>query len=256
VVIGPLEPGTYQLLADPRDDALGLQWLGANGGTGNRDAARRITVASGDRVTAPTVRFDKAGTVRGKVTDVNSGAPVANACVWVAALSSGFNGSGDCPAGTAADGTYSIPGVGPYAWPVEFAHSGYQWRWSGNAANRHEATPVTVQAGRSATANMKLCTGGGALTGTIRDRSGHPLDASVVAYDAMSGEAVQFDGGLTPEGQPPATYTISNIAPQRVKIFYRTPDGRSAWLGGADLTHAQTYQIRSNQTLTVNIVVP
>ncbi|WP_327010273.1 carboxypeptidase-like regulatory domain-containing protein [Dactylosporangium sp. NBC_01737] len=256
VVVGPLEPGTYQLFADPRGDALGMQWLGATGGTGSREAARQFTLAAGDQITAPVIRFDKAGTVKGTVTDAATGAPVPYTCVWVAALSSGFNGSGDCPASTATDGTYSIPGVGPYAWPVEFAHYQYQWRWSGNAANRRTATPVTVQAGRKATANIKLRTGGGTLTGIIRDASGHPIDAFVVAHDAVTGEAVQFAGGITPEGQPPATYTIATIAPQQVKISYRTDDGRTGWLGGADLAHATAYDVRNNRTLTVNIVIP
>ncbi|GAB3854531.1 carboxypeptidase regulatory-like domain-containing protein [Dactylosporangium cerinum] len=256
VVVGPLEPGTYQLLAKPRSDALGLQWLGAAGGTGNREGALQFAVAAGDQITAPKIRFDKAGTIKGTVTDVATGAPVPYACVWVAAISEGVNGSGDCPATAGTDGTYSIPGVGPYAWPVEFVAYGYQWRWSGNAVNRRTATPVTVKAGKTVTANIKLRTGGGTLTGIIRDASGQPLDAFVVAHDPVSGEAVQFAGGITPEGQPPATYTIANIAPQQVKISYRTNDGRTGWLGGADLAHATTYDVRNNRTLTVNIVIP
>jgi hypothetical protein len=256
VVVGPLEPGTYQLFVDPRSDALGMQWLGAAGGTGNREAALRFTVAAGDQVVAPKVRLDKAGTITGKVTDVGTGAALSYTCVWVAALSPGFGGGGDCPAATGADGTYTIAGVGPYAWPVEFARGNYQWRWSGNAINRLTATPVTVRAGRTATASIRLRTGGGTLTGRIRDASGQPVSASVVAYDVLSGEAVQFPGGITPEGQPPATYTIANIAPQRVKISYRTEDGRFGWLGGADLAHATAYDVRNNRTLTVDIVIP
>ncbi|MDG6108350.1 carboxypeptidase regulatory-like domain-containing protein [Dactylosporangium aurantiacum] len=256
VVIGPLEPGTYQLLADPRSDTLGLQWVGAAGGTGDRDAAQRFTVASGDRITAPTIQFDRAGTVRGKVTDVNTGAPVARVCVSVVALSQGFAPQGGCGFWTGADGTYSIPGVGPYAWPVQFIERGYQWRWSGNAVNRHEATMVTVPAGKYAAANIKLRTGGGTLTGTVHDAAGNPRNAFVVAYDALSGEALHSGDSNNQYSNPPMTFTIPNIAPQQIKIFYQLPDGRSGWLGGADLAHAQTYQIRNNRTLTVDVIVP
>jgi hypothetical protein len=256
VVVGPLEPGTYQLFVDPRSDALGMQWLGAAGGTGNREAALQFTLAAGDQVSAPKIRLDKAGTITGKVTDATTGAPLPYSCVWIAALSAGYGGSGDCPASAGTDGTYTIPGVGPYAWPVEFARGRYQWRWSGNAINRRTATPVTVKAGRTVTSNIKLRTGGGTLTGIIRDASGQPVSATVVAYDVLSGEAVQFPGGITPEGQPPATYTIANIAPQQVKISYYTEDGRSGWVGGADLAHATAYDFRNNRTLTVNIVIP
>ncbi|MGI5180991.1 MSCRAMM family protein [Dactylosporangium sp. CA-152071] len=256
VVIGPLEPGTYQLLADPRGDALGLQWVGAAGGTGDRGAAQRFTVASGDQITTPTIQFDRAGTVRGKVTDVNTGAPVASVCVSVVALSHGFAPQGGCAFSTGADGTYSIPGVGPYAWPVQFIGRGYQWRWSGNAANRPDATMVTVPAGKKAAANIKLRTGGGTLTGTVHDTAGNPLNAYLVAFDALSGEAVHSGDSNNQYSNPPMTFTIPNIAPQQIKIFYQLPDGRSGWLGGADLAHAQPFQIRNNKTLTVDVIVP
>ncbi|MFG2037515.1 carboxypeptidase-like regulatory domain-containing protein [Dactylosporangium sp. NPDC048998] len=250
VVVGPLEAGTYQVFADPRDDALGMQWVGATGGTGDRDAALRVTVAAGDQATLPAVRFDRAGTIRGKVTDAATGAPVPWACVWVAALPT-FFGDG-CPAGTGEDGTYTIPGVGPYAWPVEFFKQGYQWRWSGNAVNRHEATPVTVRPGKSVAANIKLRAGGGTLTGTLRDASGHSVSGTVLVVDAVSGEAVQFGGYADGSDSP---YTITNIAPQQVKIAYRAERGRRGWVGGTDLASAQVYQIKNNRTLTVNVTV-
>lgn len=81
--IGPVAPGTYQLLADPDLDTLGLQWVGAAGGTGSREAAQLITVASGAVAAGPAVQFDPAGTIRGKYTDVTTGAPVGGACVSV-----------------------------------------------------------------------------------------------------------------------------------------------------------------------------
>ncbi|GGM34921.1 carboxypeptidase-like regulatory domain-containing protein [Dactylosporangium sucinum] len=242
VVVGPLEPGTYQLLADPRDPALGLQWAGATGGTGDRAKARRVTVAAGDRVTAPAIRFDPATTIHGRVTDAATGAPVT-ACVSVVALAYDFAPRDNCPGHSEPDGTYSIPGVGPYAWPVEFVGHGYQWRWSGDAVNRRTATPVT------AVADAQLRTGGGTLTGTVTDASGHPVGAIVVAVDAATGEALTFGAG------PESTYTLTRIAPQRIKVYYRTTDGRTGWVGGADLAHARPIQIRDQRTVTVNIVI-
>ncbi|WP_238013683.1 carboxypeptidase-like regulatory domain-containing protein [Dactylosporangium sp. AC04546] len=243
VVIGPLEPGTYQLLADPRDPALGLQWVGAAGGTGDRAKARRITVASGDRITAPAIRFDAGTTIHGRVTDAATGAPLT-ACVSVVALAHDYVPTDSCPAHSEPDGTYSIPGVGPYAWPVEFVRYGYQWRWSGDAVNRRTATPVT------AVADAQLRTGGGTLTGTVTDASGHPVRASVVAVDALTGEAVAVGAGPDPAG-----YTITKIPPQRIKVYYSTTDGRTGWVGGADLAHARPFQVRDQRTVTVNIVI-
>ena len=81
--IGPLAPGTYQLIADPELDTLGLQWVGATGGTGSREAARLITVASGAVTAGPAIVFDRAGAIRGKYTDAVTGAPIGGACVSV-----------------------------------------------------------------------------------------------------------------------------------------------------------------------------
>ncbi|WP_433209725.1 carboxypeptidase-like regulatory domain-containing protein [Dactylosporangium sp. CS-047395] len=257
VVVGPLEPGAYSVIAKPRATDLGMQWLGTGGGTGDRDTAAQFTVAVGDNLQLPKVRFDKAGTIQGKVTDAATGAALPYTCVWVVALSSYFGGSGDCPSSAGADGTYTISGLGPYAWPVEFARGQYQWRWSGNAADRHDAEKVTVKAGKTAKANLKLRDGGGTVTGVVRDASGHQADVLVTAFSTVTGEPVQFIGGrYTPEGQPAGTYTIANIAPQQVKLYWSTDGGRSSgWVGGADFAHAQPVQIRNNKTTTVNITV-
>ncbi|MFI5912453.1 carboxypeptidase regulatory-like domain-containing protein [Dactylosporangium sp. NPDC051541] len=256
-LLGPLEPGTYQVFAQPRDPALGLQWVGAAGGTGDRDAAAQFTVAAGDVLNLPVVRFDPGGTIQGKVTDVAGGAPLPYSCVWVAALPSTFNGSGDCPAFTDADGVYTIKGVGPYQWPVEYARGDREWRWSGNTVDRQYATKVQVTAGQTVRADAKMAANGGKLTGTIRTAGGQPADAMVTAYSAATGEPVQFFGGLySPDPQPPATFTIPNVAPQRVRLHWSTADGRSGWVGGADFAHAQVFQVRRDLTLTVTITLP
>lgn len=252
VVLGPLEPGAYQVFADPNGDALGAQWVGPAGGTGDRDAASRFTVAAGDQLTVPVVRLDAAGSIRGKVTDVATGAPVPYACVSVTPIVPGFGGDG-CPHSTGADGTYVLTGLGPYAWPVEFAKAEYQWRWSGNAPSRPEATKVTVRVGKSVAANIKLRTGGGTVAGTLRDAAGHPVDGAVTPYNAVTGEAVAL-GGTAYNGQP---YSIPLLAPQQsVKLRWSTNNGRNGWVGGADFASATAYPVKNNKTVTVNITIP
>lgn len=251
VILGPLEAGTYQLYADPRDDALGSQWVGAAGGTGDRGAAAQVTLTDGAQVAVPVVQFDKGGTIKGKVTDVTTGAPVPSVCVSVTARTPGFSGDG-CEAATAADGTYVLPGVGPYAWPVQFAGDGYQWRWSGNAVTRPEATPVTVKAGKNVTANFKVRTGGGTITGMFHDAAGHRIDGGVIAYNAVTGEAASI--GAQAYGTVP--YTLANLAPQQqVKLQWSTGDGHHGWVGGTSFATATPVQVKNNKTLTVNIAV-
>lgn len=138
--IGPLAPGTYQLIADPELDTLGLQWVGATGGTGSRGATQRITVASGAVVAAPAIAFDRGGT-----------------------------GPGPPDRRRRADG-------------------------------RAGRVPANVN----------------------RD----------------------------------ATFTVANIPPQQVKLFYLTPDGRTGWVGGTDLAGAWTYRIRNDRTTTIAVTIP
>ncbi|WP_433056235.1 carboxypeptidase regulatory-like domain-containing protein [Dactylosporangium sp. CS-033363] len=252
-VAGPLEPGTYQIYADPNDDALGAQWVGATGGTGDRGAARTITLAAGQAITAPAVQFDAAGSIRGTVTDLATGAPVPYACVSVVAQYPDHSGDGCRQATTAENGTYTIGGLGPYAWPVQFARWDYQWRWSGNQVSRPEATTVTVKVGKSVAANIKLRTGGGTIAGTMSDAAGHPVEGEVVPYNSVTGEAAG-NGGQTMDAG--GHYTAPFLAPQQsVKLRWYTGDGRSGWVGGGDFASATAYQVKNNKTVTVNVTV-
>jgi hypothetical protein len=54
-------PGTYQLFMQPGTTGYGAQWVGIAGGTGNREFARKVTVAAGANLTVPAVRMDPAG---------------------------------------------------------------------------------------------------------------------------------------------------------------------------------------------------
>ncbi|WP_327007741.1 hypothetical protein OHA72_10970 [Dactylosporangium sp. NBC_01737] len=145
-----------------------------------------------------------------------------------------------------------MTGIGPYAWAVGFAKYQYQWRWTGNAVNRHEASTVTVVAGRKVTANLKARPGGGTIAGTIRDSAGAPATAYLRVVDALTGEPVASAADVNQD----ATYTIGNIPPQQVKLYYVTPGGSAGWLGGTDLATARTYTIRNNRTTTIAVTVP
>jgi hypothetical protein len=103
---------------------------------------------------------------------------------------------------TGADGRFTIPRLGPYAWPVQYAagsqvsESGvpqparYAWQWSGNATDRATATPVRVAAGQTVTADTQLVPGG-TVRATVVDRNGVPrIAAKVVVFNAASREPV------------------------------------------------------------------
>ncbi|MFI5906518.1 carboxypeptidase-like regulatory domain-containing protein [Dactylosporangium sp. NPDC051541] len=259
VLVGPLEPGTYQIFADPDDAALGAQWVGPNGGTGDREAAKQFTLTVGAPLVVPAVRFDAAGSIRGKVTDAVTGAPLEYACVSVIAQFIDRAGDGcewtTMGATTGADGSYTLSGLGPYAWPVEFTHFDHQWRWLGNQASRLRAPKVTVTVGATAAVvDYKLYTGGGTITGKFTDAAGHPVDGDIVPFNSLTGDCVGYGGWSAADSG--GTYSVPQLAPlQSVKLRWEDYTGRSGWVGGADFAHATAFPIQNNKTVTVNIVV-
>jgi hypothetical protein len=248
--IGGLPAGTYTLFARPLDGVHGMQWVGTSGGTGSQYAARQVTLATGAHLALPPIGLDPAGRIAGTVTDNATGRPVAFACVATVPVDPGFAHIPDCPNGafTDAQGRYTITGLGPYAWPVEFAAAQtYAWRWSGGVASRKQATPVTVTAGRTATSNAKLTTGT-LVSGTVTTAHGHPLTAFVVAVNSDTGDAA---GALTDTG---SQYGIP-LLPQTIRLTYRDADGAfgTLWYNHAlDFEHATPVTVGTSP-LTINL---
>lgn len=219
LVIGPIEPGAYRLLVKPLDERYGMQWVGYRGGTGDLRSARTVTTQVGRAVPIRPISMDPAGTITGVVTDRATGAPVDLVCAYPYAVDPriGFGFGDNC----SRDGTYTISGLGPYQWPVEFADSQgrYAWQWSGAAPDRFAAQPVRVQAHTSVIADAALIPGG-LVTGRTFDRQSAPSFGYVYAYNARTGDIVDsttsnFNG----------EYTVNSLATQDVKIQYHVDAG-------------------------------
>jgi hypothetical protein len=241
--------GTYSLYAEPRDGVHGAQWVGAAGGTGDRDAAARITVGVGQTVQAPVIYLDGAGKITGTVTDAASGAPLG-ACVATIAMDAYHPRAGDCPgAYSDASGKYTLDGLGPYQWPVQFAASGHGWQWSGNAANRAHATPTTVTVGGTAVADAAL-SAGSTLRFSVVDSTGVPVPdrADVTVVSAETQEPVGIVA--VPDG------FITHVPPQPVRITYSGDNARGLWYQNSrDFDHATTVDV-TDTSLNLTLVVP
>lgn len=166
-------PGPVRFFVAPADGVHGAQWVGDNGGTGDLDQAKWFTLVGG-QTTATTVRLDPAGSISGVITDSATQAGVSGICPSVAPASLGEQPtsmvSTICSGST---GQYSVSGLGPYDWKLEFPDytGAHAWTWSGGAVDRTSATPVPVQAGATATADVALPTAG-AVTGTVTKATG------------------------------------------------------------------------------------
>jgi hypothetical protein len=222
MTIGPLEAGSYNLLADPHGGPYGLQWVGASGGTGDQRSAVTVVAVAGTTVAGPQVRLDKAGAIAGRVTDAVTGAPLSDA--WVNLLSYS-PGAGSDDLITDADGRYRVTGLGPYEWPLLFRHDGHADQWSGGVGDRYEATRIRVPAGGTATHDTALTTGT-EVRGTVTDQDARPLTSGfVVVHNATTGDIM----GVT--WMENGRYTMRVLGNQSIYLGYRVSDGERDYEG-------------------------
>lgn len=217
LTIGPVDPGKYQLLVKPFDERYGMQWVGRTGGTGDLRKARIVTAELGARVSIPPIEMDPAGTITGVVTDRATGSPVNLVCVYPYAVDPriGLGFGQNC---SRNGGTYTIGGLGPYAWPLEFFDSQgrYAIEWSGSRPDRFAAVPVRVRPNATTTANATLVPGG-SISGRTLNQQGQPDFGYVYTYNARTGDILD---STTPPPDGTGQYTIAGLATQDVKIQY------------------------------------
>ncbi len=122
------------------------------------------------------------GTVTGTVTDGTNGLSGISVRIYPT------DGSPRAAkAVTAANGTYSVGGLLPGSYDVLFGDPGGPWSqvWYANAATQATATPVTVAAGGTATANQAL---------TPAAHLALTVDSALDSRDAVPGDGLCADG--------------------------------------------------------------
>jgi hypothetical protein len=219
LVIGPIDPATVQLYVEPQDTTHGALWVTRTGGTGDQRKARVITAAVGHPVSLPPIEVGPAGTISGIVRDRTTGAPVSSVCAYPYAFDPRL-GNDFGPRCSNSTGRYTISGLGPYAWPVLFTSAplfGQAWQWSGDVVDRFSARLVPVTAGTTTALDARVVTGG-TVSGTVVDRSGSPVFASVNVYNSRTGDFAASSTTSQPtEGSP---FTVKGLATQQVKLEY------------------------------------
>jgi hypothetical protein len=217
-----------------------MQWVTANGGSGQLEKARIFDIQFGTTVEVD-VRLDRAGSISGVVRDRVTGQPVAGICTAPVPVFKRQTEpvSGNC---TDTEGRYTLSGLGPYEWPVIYPdyRGGYAWEWLGGTPDRRESRLVKVDAGHTKTANHQL-RAAGQLTGRIVNSQLPPFFVTLDAVNARTGEYIAPDGTVTSS----FVYTFRGLATQRITILYNV-------LQGADgLTrYPFPVQVYAGQTVT------
>jgi carboxypeptidase family protein len=255
VTLGGLTPGTYTLLANPEYTSYGLQWVGAKGGTGSQYKAKKITVVAGQSVAAPTIELDPAASITGVITDAATGESLANGCASVLPWrpGDGTNAVGPFCIEYWTDGRYTIPNLGPYAWPVQFSYfyasNTYASYWSGGTNNRKAAALVAAGTNTPGEADATLTQVGPGLTVTAKSSDGQVWDGylNVDVFNAKTGDYVKTMS---------YTHTLDGVAAQPVRLqYYAGSDFQAGWYGGTDFATATNVKVNSDKPKTVRFTL-
>ncbi|MEV4625611.1 carboxypeptidase regulatory-like domain-containing protein [Micromonospora sp. NPDC049523] len=243
VTLSVADPDSYNLFVLPSTGSpYGAQWVGPDGGTGEQDAARRITVATGETKSAPKIKLDPRGTITGTVSSHN-GAPVRNGFVGIVGPDTGV-GTDTRYSEVAADGSYSIDWLGPYQWPLQFKAADYPFQWSGGVGNRLNAQ--TVLAGQNQPTDFDYTLKQGAtLVVTVPDDPGW---GRAIIRNAVTRDPIAI---IDSESFATGAQTLV-LGGQKVKIQYA--ENRDRWYGGTDFDSATAVTIP--RTGTVQIAFP
>ncbi len=128
-----------------------------------------FTATEGAVTAAPDVKLDRAGSVTGRVTSAAGGAPVTGGTVGLSAFHPGPGQHQYVQIG--ADGSYTFPALGPYAWPLLFSTGANAPQWSGGTGTRSFAQKIQVTAGGTTRYDIALAEGA-AVTGRAPDDGG------------------------------------------------------------------------------------
>jgi hypothetical protein len=254
ITLGELSAGQYTLLADPEWSPYGLQWVGAQGGTGSQYRASLLDVAVGRAIAAPVVRLDPAASITGTIRDAGTGESLTNSCAsvlpWKSGVSSGP--SGPFCAQWGDEGRYTIGNLGPYAWPVQFSYfydSTYAATWSGGAADRKAATLVQAGTDQPAVLDGELRNAGVGLTVTARTADGQAYTEylAVEAYNARTGDFVK---------QVNSQWALDGVAEQPVRLRYVAATRYAGgWYGGANFATATNVRVQPDAPKAVQLTI-
>ncbi|WP_345432587.1 hypothetical protein [Actinoallomurus vinaceus] len=247
VQLGQIPAGTYSLFVDPLFLGYGIQWVGANGGTGSQYTALQIHAEPGTVTNIGKILLDRPGSLSGVVHagDASTPPPANQTSVSTFPLDS---------ATVSADGTYTLSGLGPYAWPVKITDGSgtYASVWAGGS-DRKSAELYPVTAGQSAPGPNVVLPQGGQLQGQVQDQNGQPVQGGtdVKLFNAQTGDQIGDSS------QTSANYSFTGLATQDIKIeFWVSGHGWTWYRQASSWQDATVVHVTKGDIATLNLSLP
>jgi len=177
-------------------------------------SADDVVVSAGDVKADIDASLEKiVGSVSGTITDEKTGAPIANACVYLYQVNGNYSGIGTCDG---ADGTYSITDLPAGSYQVAFFDpSGtHETRWWNGQATQQGGTVISSPgASTGVDAALPPIT---TIEGTVTDASTNEPLADVCAYLYSAGTATSVaaacsgnDGRIALQGMNAGSYQLA-----------------------------------------------
>ena len=249
-----LESGTYNVqfttCGNSSLDYTSQYYNGTVTGVLSSSNASSVSVTTGQTTPAINATMLLGGSISGTVTD-SSSQGIAGICVNAITTSTGeFAGF----AMTAADGTYTLTGLGAGTYNVQFTTCGnaslnYMSQYYNGSSTQSSASPVTVTAGQTTPGIDAAMVVGGSISGTVTDSSSQGI-AGICVWASTPGSNFEFTATTASDG----TYTISGLATGNYDVQFTTCGNTSLdfisqyYNGSSTLSTASPVTVAAGQT--------
>jgi hypothetical protein len=251
------------LLLDGRGDGESAQWLGGSP-LSLPDGAQYLDIQAG--ASTLDVSYATSGSISGTVKNA-SGKGLGDICVspWAFDGANWYPSSifGDCAAYTNSKGQYSFNPHSAGSYKVEFSDQDgrYLDQFDGGVASEEDATPVYLQASKSAVVNAALVLGG-TLTGTVSgyDRANSEADLSVFQLTGTPGNFTSAEPITDATASSTGKFSIGGLPTGYYSIAYDvynddTDEEITGYIGGADALHATAFSVTAGHSSAAGTVV-
>lgn len=244
-----LKPGAYKLqFSPPWGTNVLSQWYRSKDGF---STANTVTVAAGQKRTGVDVTLAASASLSGTVTfPAGVDSSVGYTQVYVRSSAGSYVSS----ASVSRDGAYSIGGLTPGTYKLEFASSGRDVlnEWYNDATDAASATPIILAAGQSKTGVNVTLARGAKISGYVaRTEGGALASASVLLYQKSGGSWTWRDSTTT---DARGAYTFSSLVAGDYTLRFVAPSGQGLlgewWNDKATMASATTITLAASQSVT------